>query len=466
MDRLWLMTYILIFTIATGLTAPIAAWADMSTTSPCKTAQCIVDQILAKKAARKAHAKTAAQPAPATRAAPAPRPAAAPAPRNAPEAAAAPTEAKSITASCKTAQCIVEEILRKKAARKARTSSTDRANVRAESAAGATAFTARERSSLEQAVPTTSTSSSHNRPSRTPRASAEKRPSHISVDTLTVSEEDDSKAAAARRSKTEAGISCPNGTCTAATKDDEDNTEAASAPAGIQPGTSFGNISDFARVLGEANARMSELKLAPMCQQFATATQVNSWGQAIKKELHKPSMSSLYSGTRDLHRLCPRYGDMSDEERDGFWRILVSGWAQAESSCNPGAFLPQQHGSTYGAPNGTAAGLLGLHKGHEAKYTRLSHACKDGDSSNPLRSLRCGLGMLNDLAKHDKEIFSDDSHFESLQPNAAPRCSRIYSKALGRKVRVCKKASEAKLIQQSLRRYSFCHDAGMQTANR
>jgi hypothetical protein len=458
------MTYILIFTIATGLTTPITASADTSTTSPCKTAQCIVDQILAKKAARKAHAKTAAQPAPASRPAPETHPSAAPAPRPAP--AAAPTAAKSITASCKTAQCIVEEILRKKAARKAHTSPTDRANVRAESAAGTTAFAARERSSLEQAVPTTSTSSSHNRPNRTPRASAEKRPSHISVDALTVSEEDDSDSAAARRSKTEAGISCPNGTCTAATKENDDDTEAASGPTGIQPGTNFGNISDFARVLGEANARMSELKLAPMCQQFASATQVNSWGQAIKKELHKPNMSSLYSGTRDLHRLCPRYDEMSDDERDGFWLILVSGWAQAESSCNPGASLPQQHGSTYGAPNGTAAGILQLHKSNEAKYTPLSNACKDGDSSNPLRSLRCGLGMLNDLAKHDEDIFGDDSHFESLRPNAPPRCSRIYSKALGKKVRVCKKASEAKLIQQSLRRYSFCHDAGMQTANR
>jgi hypothetical protein len=384
--------------------------------------------------------------------------------RTAPGASAALSEPKSVTAGCNTAQCIADNILSKKVVPKARTSPTARANVRTESAAGATASSARERSSFEQAVPTTSTTSSNSRSNRTRGASGEKKPSHISVDALTVSEENDSETASARRSKTEAGISCPNGTCNATAKNDDTNT--ATGPTGIQPGTNFGNISDFARVLGEANARMSELKLAPMCQQFATATQVNSWGQAIKKELHKPSMSSLYSGTRDLHRLCPRYDEMSDDERDGFWLILVSGWAQAESSCDPRAYLPQQKGNTYGAPNGTAAGILALHQSHEAKYTPLSKACKDGDSSNPLRSLRCGLGMLNDLAKHDEDIFDNDSHFESLRPNARPRCSRIYSKALGKKVRVCKTASEAKLIQQSLRRYSFCHDAGMQTANR
>lgn len=228
--------------------------------------------------------------------------------------------------------------------------------------------------------------------------------------------------------QTGAGLSCPTGTC---------------GP-GITPASqNLRDLFDLGHALNVINTAKRRLDLNRKCTEFASQTQVNSWGKEVIRQILKPNMSKLYEGTSDIIKLCPKYETVDEEEkisfRAGFWILLVSGWAQAESSCDP-------TNSFAGAPNGIANGLLGLHLGKEQTY---SSACKKNDSYDPLKSIDCGLGMLKDRANKNLKVF-DDHHFETLNPNASPRNG--------------KRLSEATIIKKSLEKY--CDDAGIKTANR
>ncbi len=147
------------------------------------------------------------------------------------------------------------------------------------------------------------------------------------------------------------------------------------------------------------------------CNNFAADGAINKWGAVINKEISRPKYSSLLTeGPKDIIKYCPNFDSMSIQERKALNILILTAMAHYESSCN---FREKATG-----PNGTAAGLLQLHKGREQNY---SSGCRKGDSKSPERSLICGLSMINDQINRGENLFSSNSYWEVLRPAGRSR---------------------------------------------
>lgn len=142
------------------------------------------------------------------------------------------------------------------------------------------------------------------------------------------------------------------------------------------------------------------------CDQFAADGEMNKWGTLIVNELKAPKYNTMVSrGSRDIIQYCPDFNKMDVHEKRALNVLIMAAMVHYESSCN---FREKAPG-----PNGTAAGLLQLHKGKEHRY---SSGCKKNDSLNAERSLVCGLSMLNDQIGRGENLFSSSSYWEVLRP--------------------------------------------------
>jgi hypothetical protein len=176
-------------------------------------------------------------------------------------------------------------------------------------------------------------------------------------------------------------------------------------------------IADFVRNLGldKINKGAAEtskvlanlgLGIADACSRFVKDQEFQRWGDLIGKEFDRGKFKSLYAGTPDILRLCPRFPNMTDDQKDSVFVLRSVLHAYFESTCNPSAKLTS-------APNGNATGLFQLHEGSEENYSR---GCKDGDSERPENSIRCTLAMLNDLAAKGQPIYQANSHWAVNRP--------------------------------------------------
>lgn len=188
--------------------------------------------------------------------------------------------------------------------------------------------------------------------------------------------------------------------------------------------TSIEDLREFSQNLGlhkiTATANASQMieampaGKAAQCSKFVEDSKLSTWGKVMSQDFDKGKYQALYSGPKDLVRLCPKYGEMTDSDKDALWALFGTMWVFYESSCKSSAKLGQARGGRHGAPNGVANGILQLHKGKEARYSPGN--CKNGDSSDPVRSLRCGLSMLNDQIERGENLFSPRSYWSTLRP--------------------------------------------------
>lgn len=146
-------------------------------------------------------------------------------------------------------------------------------------------------------------------------------------------------------------------------------------------------------------------KYSDKCENFAGNGEVKSWGKIIERELDKDRYAALFKGPSDVRRLCPQYDAMNDEDKSGLWILVISAMTHFESSC---VITNKAQG-----PNGTAAGLLQLHRGKESNY---SSGCRNGDSNTAERSILCGMSMLNDQVERQGIVFSTTSYWDVLRP--------------------------------------------------
>lgn len=171
------------------------------------------------------------------------------------------------------------------------------------------------------------------------------------------------------------------------------------------------------------------------CDQFATDGEMNKWGAVIVNELKNSKYSDMLTrGPRDIHMYCPKFNDMDVQERKALNVLIMAAMVHYESSCN---FREKAPG-----PNGTAAGLLQLHKGKEQKY---SSGCRKNDSLNAERSLICGLSMLNDQISRGENLFSSASYWEVLRPRG--------------------RSQKAKKIMAAIRKFGPCGSGNVAAAN-
>ncbi|WP_413288115.1 hypothetical protein [Bdellovibrio sp. HCB337] len=157
------------------------------------------------------------------------------------------------------------------------------------------------------------------------------------------------------------------------------------------------------------------------CDNFVGNGEVNAWGDVVNSELGKPKYQTLINqGPRDIKEHCPNYDRMSIADRKGLVVLTMTAMAHYESSCN--------FRETATGPNGTAAGLLQLHKGKEGRY---SSGCRNGDSASAQRTLVCGLSMLNDqIVGRGERLFSSASYWEVLRPRGRSKKAKKIMAAI------------------------------------
>lgn len=169
-----------------------------------------------------------------------------------------------------------------------------------------------------------------------------------------------------------------------------------------------------------------KMNYANKCDQFAADGDMKKWGNVIIKELENDKYANmLNNGPRDIGEYCPNFRKMETEERKALNVLIMTAMAHYESSCN---FREKAPG-----PNGTAAGLLQLHKGKEQNY---SSGCRKNDSATAERTLVCGLSMLNDQIERGEKLFSASSYWEVLRPRGRSQKAKKIMAAI-RKFPAC-----------------------------
>lgn len=167
-------------------------------------------------------------------------------------------------------------------------------------------------------------------------------------------------------------------------------------------------------------SQIIDKKYGTKCENFAEDGQVKKWGLIIEKEYDKDRHEALFAGPADVRRACPKYNIMNDEDKKGLWILIISAMTHYESTC----FSTK----TNQGPNGTAAGLLQLHRGHEASY---SSGCRNGDADNAERSIICGMSMLNLQIENRGALFSSKSYWDVLRPRGESRAAARIQSVIG-----------------------------------
>lgn len=167
-------------------------------------------------------------------------------------------------------------------------------------------------------------------------------------------------------------------------------------------------------------SQIIDKKYGSKCENFAGDGEVKKWGEIIEKEFDKDRHSALYDGPPDVRRFCPKYSQMNDEDKKGLWILIISAMTHYESTCITN--------ESNRGPNGTAWGLLQLHRGKEASY---SSGCRNGDAETAERTITCGMSMLNDQVLRSGIVFSRKSYWDVLRPQGESRKSTRIQSVIG-----------------------------------
>ncbi len=186
----------------------------------------------------------------------------------------------------------------------------------------------------------------------------------------------------------------------------------------------------------QISAVMKDLNYAATCSMFASSKGLGSWGQYIVDELVRGKGNSLIEGSNDLREACPNYDHLGVREKSHVWVKIFAAMAHRESSCNPKASRPGEHGQ--------AVGLFQLHQGAEQRYSK---GCKANDSGSVSGSLRCGIAMIDGQMQQKNQLFHPKTHFGVLRPQGD-----LVPDKNGRKQRVFL----ARLVIGGLKELPFC----------
>ncbi|MCO5143185.1 MAG: hypothetical protein M9962_08865 [Oligoflexia bacterium] len=174
--------------------------------------------------------------------------------------------------------------------------------------------------------------------------------------------------------------------------------------------------------LGAYKLNTTKFGMASSCNNFIQANgKLGPWGEHIKKVLSPKTHPLLFSNQIQDIKICPKFAKMSVEQKKEFWIWFLAAMANHESTCRPAVKVK--------AVNGTAAGLLQLHYGHEHKY-----GCKKGIKSTTAKdNLTCGLTMLNNDIGRTKNWFPrKDNYWDVLRwPRPAAKKTLNIVKAYG-----------------------------------
>lgn len=184
------------------------------------------------------------------------------------------------------------------------------------------------------------------------------------------------------------------------------------------------NIKDLFIAAAEISRIQDKMNHSNRCEQFAENDSLGAYGEIIVKEVTSKTSdnykySRLMQGPKDVTILCPAFKTMSEDEKAGFYVLVINSMAHYESSCDKS--------ETAKGPNGKLKGLLQLHANSEQKY---SSGCKNKDSFTPETTFRCGLSMLDDQVRRHDQLFYKLSYWDVLRPGSKNKKAQKITKAI------------------------------------
>lgn len=188
------------------------------------------------------------------------------------------------------------------------------------------------------------------------------------------------------------------------------------------------------------------------CSKFADGNGFGPYAQVIFNTISRKTHPALFDGTNDIKSLCKSFGSFDEQQREEFFAYLTAHLAFAESSCDPTESAP--------GPNGTAQGLLALHKNMEPDYTAkefFNNKCKVGDSKTAERSIRCGMAMLDGQFEAKEQLFSRTGYWGPFTPQTMKRVTVQFRDPKRQNRRLPSRTMNVNaFIKAAIKMYPYC----------
>jgi len=158
------------------------------------------------------------------------------------------------------------------------------------------------------------------------------------------------------------------------------------------------------------------------------------WDQIIQKAL-PPEMLSPQA-PRGVRRFCPRFGEMSADDKRAFWAYFFQALAGAEAGLNPNTSV--RHAEPEVAMTMRSEGLLQLAYADQRRYGcdfnwQLDRALKANDPAKtilqPKNNLECGVKILvNQIIVQHKPLLTRSGYWSTLRPDGPSY--RVFAKQM------------------------------------
>lgn len=191
--------------------------------------------------------------------------------------------------------------------------------------------------------------------------------------------------------------------------------------------------------------------IGKVCSKFANPKGFGDYGVYIKQKINPETHPGLYQKVGDIKKLCPGYSSFNDEQMEDFTVFILAHLSYAESTCRPNA-------SAQG-PDGIAYGLLALHKNREYYSTPDTYRndCMKGDALTAVKSLRCGLAMLEGQLSNRSLMFPRQSYWGPFTPQTRKKVTVQTRDPRNPERRMkAKKINANTFIKEAVKRYPLC----------
>ena len=158
------------------------------------------------------------------------------------------------------------------------------------------------------------------------------------------------------------------------------------------------------------------------------------WDQIIQKALPPEMLSS--PAPRGVRQFCPRFGEMSADDKRAFWAYFFQALAGAEAGLNPNTSV--RHAEPEVAMTMRSEGLLQLAYADQKRYGcdfnwQLDRALKANDPAKtilrPKNNLECGVKILvNQIIVQHKPLLSRSGYWSTLRPDGPSY--RVFAKQM------------------------------------
>ncbi len=166
-----------------------------------------------------------------------------------------------------------------------------------------------------------------------------------------------------------------------------------------------------------------------------------------KEVIQSRDFGLLDADIKDMKKFCPRYSNLSSDEKEDFFANLIATMARYESDLKPRTTFKENNGNV-------SAGLLQISYGSLYPIYK-KNGCDDisvaEDLKNPRNNIECGLGIMSILVKKDGFLAKNATTGASRYWSVLRPPYTVYIKSLKKSVKLGKRDMIIKDIKKSFK---------------